>query len=149
MDSTLLNLFHSKYERGGKTANTHDCKSLFVEVMNRYGNDVQAPDIETLAVEQVVAAEAKGEYAYTDVDSSIIENELASGKWEKIDEPVEGCAVCIALDPMKPKQVQHLGVYIGDGKFLHILKDMGVVTTRIDDRFFRRKIRGFYKWKNS
>ncbi len=149
MDSTLLDLFHSKYERGGKSPQTHDCKSLFVEVMNRYGNPVQAPDIEVLAVEQVVAAQAKGEYAYTHIDSAMIKAEIDSGKWEKLETPVEGCAVVIALDPHQPDLIQHLGVYVGDGKFMHILQDMGVLTTRIDDRFWGKKIRGYYKWKNS
>lgn len=149
MDSTLLDLFGAKYERRGSTPNTYDCKSLFVEVMNRYGHPIKTPDIEVLAIEQVLAAEARGEYAYTEIDANMIQSEIASGRWEKIDQPEEGCAVVIALDPAKPNLVQHLGVYIGDNKFIHILKNTGVITTRLDDRFFQRKIRGYYKWKNS
>ena len=145
----LLDLFKSKYERGAKTPGTHDCRSLFVEVMHRYGCPVEVADIEKMAIEEVLAAQSRGDYAYTDIDYALVEHEIASGNWEKIDEPVEGCAVCMALDSNNPDKIQHVGVYVGDGKFIHILEDTGVVTTRIDDRFFRRKIRGFYKWKNS
>jgi cell wall-associated NlpC family hydrolase len=57
--------------------------------------------------------------------------------------------VTIALDHDKPNLVQHLGVYIGEGKFIHIMQKTGVVVTRIDHAFFKRKIRGYYRWKNS
>lgn len=147
MASTLHDLCKAKYLRGGTDPNIGlDCKSLFVEAMNIYGNKVDVGDIEIYAVEEVMAAMARGECAYTDVDSSMIENELKSGKWEKLDEPIIGCAVIMALDSMKPDKVQHLGVYIGDGRFIHILETTGVIISRTDDRFFRRKIRGFYKW---
>jgi len=146
VDSILLDLFKTKYERGAKTPGTHDCKCLFVEVMHRYGNPIKVSDIEVLAVEEVVAAMARKEYPYTDVDAAVIEKELQSGKWKKIEIPVEGCAVVIALDSDKPNLIQHLGVYVGENKFIHILEEQGVITTRIDDRFFRRKIRGFYEW---
>lgn len=147
VDSILHNLCKSKYQRGANEPGVAmDCKSLFVEAMKVFGNDVKVADIEIYAIEQIIAAQARGEYAYTDIDSSMIEDELKSGKWEKLDEPIAGCAVTMALDSMKPELVQHLGVYIGDGKFIHILEDIGVVISRTDDRFFRRKIKGFYKW---
>jgi len=64
----------------------------------------------------------------------------------KIDEPVAGCAVVMAIDPMHPDLIQHIGVYIGEGKFIHILENHGVIVSRINDRFFSKKIRGFYRW---
>lgn len=137
----------AKYKRGGRSADEGlDCKSLFVEVMNRCGNDVRTPDIEVFAVERVAASLARGEYPYSEADAGLVAQELRSGKWQKIDAPEFGCAVLMALDPDKPALIQHLGVYIGGERFIHILEDMGVIVSRIDDRFFRRKIRGFYRW---
>lgn len=147
MDSTLLDLFNGKYERGGKTPGTYDCRSLFIEVMHRLGNDIRISDVEHVAVEQVAASLANNEYPYTNADSRVIDREIQSGKWEKLDVPERGCAVCIALDAAKPDLVQHLGVYIGNNKFIHILQDRNVSVTDINDRFFRRKIRGYYRWK--
>lgn len=120
--------------------------TLFLEVMQHYGNDVKHEDIEQMAIEEVLSAQGRGEYPYTDHDSSAIEREISSGRWTKLDTPEIGCAVAMALDSFHPDKVQHLGVYIGENKFIHILEDIGVLTTRIDDRFFRRKIKGFYRW---
>ena len=149
MDSILHDLFGAKYERRSGNPGSYDCKSLFVEVMNRYGNEISTPDIEVLAIEKVLAAQARGEYAYTEIDAAMIQAEIDSGKWEQIDNPEPGCAVTIALDPNKPDLIQHLGVYVGDGKFIHIMQKTGVIVTRIDDIFFKRKIRGYYRWKKS
>lgn len=146
MDSTLHNLFGATYERGAKSPETQDCKSLFLEIMNHYGNHITIRDIEILAVEQVAAAQAKGEYPYTQVDSQIVQEHIESGKWQKLNKPEIGCAVCIALDANHPDMVQHVGVYVGDNKFIHIMQKTGVITTPINHLFFRRKIRGFYKW---
>ena len=55
----------------------------------------------------------------------------------------------MTLDHDKPNLGQHLGVDIGKGKCIHIRQKTGVVVTRIDDVFFKRKIRGYYRWKNS
>ena len=143
----LKDLIGMPYERGGKTPGTHDCRSLFIEVMNRFDNKVSVPDIEQTAIEDVVAAHARGEYPYSQSDSGIVNRELGSGKWQKLDEPEIGCAVCIALDPYHPDLIQHLGVYIGSNKFIHTLERHGVMTSRVNDLYFRRKIRGYYKWK--
>ena len=149
MDSTLLDLFKTKYERGAKTPDTHDCKSLTVEVLHRFGIPIKTEDIGVLAVEEVISAMARNEYPYSECDAAIIEKELSNGQWEKIDVPEKGCVVAMALDPMHHDLIQHLGVYIGENKFIQILEDTGVTTTNVNDRFFKRKIRGFYKWKDS
>ena len=143
---SLKDLIGMPYERGGKTPGTYDCRSLFIEVMNRFGNKVIVADIEETAVEIVTSKLAIGEYPYTESDNQIVNQELQSGKWQQLDEPEIGCAVCIALDPHRPKLIQHLGVYIGENKFIHILERHGVITSRVNDLFFKRKIRGYYKW---
>jgi len=83
VDSTLLKLFNSKFERGGKTPGTHDCQTLFVEVMKHYGHNVVPVDIGKMAIEQVVAMQARGEYPYSYVDEKIIKQEISTNKWQK------------------------------------------------------------------
>jgi len=100
--------------------------------MQLYGHDVNDTDTAVYATENV---------------SKLIQDAADSGKWEKIEEPEEGCVIIFALDPDYPDLAQHLGVYIGDQKFIHILEKRGVCTNRIDDRFFSKKCRGFYRWK--
>lgn len=40
--------------------------------------------------------------------------------------------------------VNHVGVYIGDGRFLHTREKTGVLIERIDSPAWRRRIEGFY-----
>jgi len=128
----LIQLFKAPFVRGGRNIETGlDCQGLFIELMRYYGHEVK---------ESFVA-----EYATQEV-AQVVEKEIGSGKWLKLNEPEIGCAVGMALDSMFPFLVQHLGIYIGEGKFIHILEKRGVVTNKITDRFFSGKIRGYYRW---
>ena len=135
MDSRLTELFDTTFVRGGREIKTGlDCQGLLLKMMEIYNFDVKEYDVASYA---------------TEVVSRMISDASATEKWEKISSPEEGCVVVIALDPMQPDKAQHLGVYIGEGKFIHILKKRGVLTSRINDRFFAQKLRGFYKWKKA
>ena len=127
----LSDLFDAEFKSGGRTGGARDCQGLFIEVMRRFGHDVSDIEIASDAVVAVVSA---------------IDGEAQNGKWLPIDEPEPGCAVTLALDSNYPAHAQHLGVYLGGGKFIHILQKRGVLVSRIDDRFFRGKIRGYYRW---
>ena len=130
-DVDLVDFFGAQFRSGGRGNGLFDCQGLFLEVMRRYGHDVQERDT--------------AEYA-TEVVAALIAGEEKSGKWQRISQPEEGCAVTLALDPDAPEKAQHLGVYVGDGRFIHILKNRAVTASRIDDRFFCCKIRGYYRW---
>ena len=128
----LTKLFGAPFVRGGRDVKIGlDCQGLFLEAMRAFGNEVEDTDT--------------AEYA-TEVVAGLISEAIENGKWEKIDAPEEGCAVAIALDSIALDKTDHLGVFIGENKFIHILEKRGVVTNRIDDKFFRNKIRGFYRW---
>ena len=147
VDSILHNLSKSKYQRGAyQPGIAMDCRSMFLEVMHHCGNHIVSDDIEECAIEHVIAAQARGEYPYTENDAAIIVREIKTGKWQKIDQPEKGCAVVMALDTFRPNQVQHLGVCIDNIRFIHILEKHGCLISRTDDRFFKNKIRGYYRW---
>ena len=74
-----------------------------------------------------------------------IENERISGRWEKTEILEQGCIVIMALDPDYPDLIQHLGVYIGEGWILHTLSGRNSSLTKTTDRFFGKKIRGYYR----
>lgn len=132
MDSKLRELFGAKFVDGGRDPKVGlDCYGLFVRSMAVFGNNLPDKSISAYA---------------TEIASKEIGVEIEE-KWEELSQPEVGCAVVMAIDPEHPDLVQHLGVYIGDGKFIHIVEKTGVVLTSITDRFWRRKIRGYYKWK--
>lgn len=133
MDLRFIELFRAKFVRGGRDLEKGvDCQGIFLMAMKLYGYDVLDTDTACYA---------------TKVVSNLIDKAVKSDKWEKIEIPEEGCVVVFALDPMYPNLAQHLGVCVGEGKFIHILEKRGVCITRIDDRFFSKKLRGCYKWK--
>lgn len=67
-----------------------------------------------------------------------------SEHWEKVEEPNYGDVVAMAHNLAHPKIVQHVGVYLGDGKILHTLNKLDSHISSIET--LRPIIKGFYKW---
>jgi len=100
-----------------------------MEAQRRFGNNVpdfQIPCKATARIGEAVSSEI--------------------GRWERIEEPEAGCAVLMALSPEMPEVVQHFGVYVGGGRFLHTLEKTGSILSSAHDGFWKLKIRGFYRW---
>lgn len=132
MNSKLRELFKASFVNGGREISTGlDCQGLLLRAMEIYGHKISDTEVASYATEIVASA---------------IVGQTKSQKWERIDKPEEGCVVTMALDSMRPDLVQHVGVYIGEDRFIHILEKRGVVTNRLSDRFFQQKIRGYYRW---
>jgi len=115
---------------GGRDPKTGlDCWGLCREALQRFGDNV--PDFpmacyDALQINMIVLAEEP--------------------RWRRLDVPEHGSVVCFALDPMVPWLIQHLGVYLGGGRIIHTLEKRGSSLISMDHRFFRGKIRGFYRW---
>ncbi|HSV27245.1 MAG TPA: NlpC/P60 family protein [Sedimentisphaerales bacterium] len=69
----------------------------------------------------------------------------AAHDWRRADVPQPGDLVAITADPRMPEVVQHFGVYIGDGRFIHATARTGVMVARTDDRFWGPRIAGYYR----
>lgn len=65
----------------------------------------------------------------------------ARGNWTQINEPVVPCIVTFKFNS---KFVNHVGVYIGAGQFIHNREKIGVNIDRIDSPAWRHRISGFY-----
>jgi len=65
-------------------------------------------------------------------------------QWQQIVKPEVPCIVAIKRHP---RFVSHCGIYIGNGKFIHSLRDVGVILSRITDPRWRHKIIGYYKYE--
>ena len=126
----LSGLIGIPFVDGGRDPATGlDCWGLFMEVQKRFGVDV--PDF------QVSCHSTPG------IDDAFAE---AIGRWRRIEKPTPGCGVALAIDPNFPDTVQHFGVYIGGGKFLHTLEKTGAILTSVHHEFWKNKVRGFYEW---
>jgi len=52
----------------------------------------------------------------------------------------------MCIDPENPAAVTHVGVYVGGGRVLHTLEKRGSSTFMLSDRYFGKKIEGFWRW---
>ena len=69
-----------------------------------------------------------------------------SKDWEEIEEPEFGCIVAMAHDLAHPKIVQHVGIYVGDGKIIHTINKLDSHVSKLE--MLKPIIRGFYKWRH-
>ena len=80
----------------------------------------------------------------TDAIGAAVEGERLLGRWRHWhahDAPVPSL---VAIRFNSPLIVNHTGVYIGGGRFLHTRELTGVAVERIDSPSWKRRIEGFY-----
>jgi cell wall-associated NlpC family hydrolase len=69
-----------------------------------------------------------------------------SENWEEVEEPRMFDVIAMAYDPKHPNLVQHFGVYIGGGKILHTLANVGSHTAKLNSPLIKNTIKGIYRW---
>lgn len=119
--------------RGRDVKTGLDCYGLVKEVYKRFGHDIP-------------------EYT-ADYDDVKKVNELITGKtsiksnWKKVNIDVMPVPCLLAIRfGVPPGVVNHTGVYIGDGKFIHIRENIGVCVDRINSPAWKRQIEGCYEF---
>ena len=105
-----------------------DCWGLAREMFRRQGIDV--PDYHISAMR---TAEIAQEMTAEEMD------------WESLREPQEGCLVLLRLDPNV--WANHVGIYLGEGKFIHAYSATGTSIGRLAR--WRSRVVGFYRPKGA
>ena len=124
MDFTYDDLIGIPFVDGGRDAKKGlDCWGLVKEAFRRQGYEV--PDYNISAAE---AADIAGAMKKQEDD------------WIHLDEPQVGCLVLLRLTP--GLWANHVGIYIGDGRFLHAYLPTGVCIDRL--RRWQSRIVGYY-----
>lgn len=103
----------------------YSCYGLLCEVYRRYGIMLPRTNI---AVTACRSASAKEIAAHT------------KKNWQQIEAPCVPCGVLIRSG--NPAFADHIGVYIGDGRLLHITINRNVVVDRLN--IWEKKIIGYY-----
>lgn len=119
--------------RGRDISKGVDCYGLVMEIFKRCGHNIP-------------------EYT-ADYDNVEAVNELIAGKtaiksnWKRLDAEhlVVPCLMAIRFGVPKGV-VNHTGVYIGNGKFIHIRENTGVCVDRINSPAWKRQIEGYYEF---
>jgi len=100
------------YQRGGETKAGMDCSGLVVAVYKQYSGFKLPHDTKKLF--KLVKRIDKGNLAYGDLV-------FFSDGWFG---------------------VSHVGIYIGEGKFVHSIEDFGVIISSIEEDYYKKKYIG-------
>ena len=112
------------FENGGRTLRGFDCWGLVMEVYRRRGIKLKDYPIDAMSTARI-AQELK----------------LNEGNWIKVETPEEGDLVVMHL--CCAQWANHVGVYIGNGRFVHAYAGGGVCIERIAR--WKGRIAGFYR----
>jgi cell wall-associated NlpC family hydrolase len=112
----------------------YDCWGLAQAVFHKFG--VMVPDYGR-GISCFASAEAYEQF------------KRCIGDWVQIQTPEEPCLVAMRFNREAPEMVQHYGVYVGQGKVLHILNKTQSILSNIADTYYKRVIEGFYQWKKA
>ena len=118
--------------RGRNVKEGLDCYGLVMEVYKRY--DITIP-------------EYNADFNDSRKISGIIKQEAKKSCWQRADATDLPVPCIVAIRFGVPKGiVNHTGVYIGNGKFIHTRENIGVCVDRINSLAWSRCIEGFYKY---
>lgn len=103
MFDMYTDLLDKKYERG-----TMDCVILAQEVFRRHGIDVPVSDAARIAVDSIDSEKGQWNFIIDVIEST----------WKQVLKPEAPCLVAI----FSAGHANHIGVYIGDNRFIHVSK---------------------------
>jgi cell wall-associated NlpC family hydrolase len=120
----VTDLIGKPFIDGGRGPEGYDCWGLCLEVFKRHG--IELPDY------KIYCYDSAGFF-------TLFQGALP--QWARCDPPEIPSVVTVRLNfPV----VNHVGVYIGEGKFLHTRDKTGVVIERLDAPQWRYRTEGFY-----
>lgn len=132
---SINDLVGKKFELGARGPNTYDCHGLAIEVFKRYNIDFPDIDIAGMAMKEVTEM----------LDREIYKHINILKDWKSIEKPEVPCLIILKGHF---KFANHLGVYLGSGKFIHASENKyggHVCVNRLSDPLWRRRINGYYK----
>jgi hypothetical protein len=116
---------------GGRGPDGYDCWGLCLEVFRRHGVDL--PDY------KLCCHDTEGFFG-------LFVGELP--RWTRHEPPDVPVPSVVAIRFNSP-MVNHVGICVGDGRFLNTREKTGVVIERLDSLYWRNRIEGFYTPGNS
>lgn len=135
MRNDLADLIGIPFVDGGRNKETGlDCYGVCQAAARRFGQEL--PDFTTAC------------YDATIIHMTVLDQAL-TGNWTRLTEPEPGCLVVMAIDPQVPDICQHIGIHIGGGEILHTIKKIGSHIIKTDHKFYKNKIKGYYRWNGN
>ena len=135
MDSTLQTLCNGRYVASGRGevdafgVHQFDCWGFVMAIFDHFG--VTIPDY----------TEHPDNFDHV---AKRYQSASASPLWEQIATPQSPCLVAMAT--VRPDVCNHFGVYLGNGVFVHVQRNRGVHTDRIDAAPWTRFVHSFWRF---
>lgn len=131
-------IINAKFVDGGRGENNeYDCWGLCLEVFRRCGMEI--PDysvvINDLSNPDVISAEDKAS-----ITKAI--NEYKISTFKRLNQPCVPCIVVLRY--CLGNYYNHIGVYLGFNRFIHIATDRGCVIENLNSPVWRQRVEGFY-----
>jgi len=121
-------LLKVKFVRGGRDAAIGlDCYGLCKEVYKRIGIDL--PEYDSPDSRETV--------------DNVVQSQ--KGEFERLEQPQ---AYSFVLFSIRPPYESHIGIVLEDKKrFIHMLESTGCSIERLDGMFWKKRVRGFYRFR--
>lgn len=120
----LTDLLGKRFADHGRGPDKFDCYGLAAEVFKRYG--VNLPDY------KISCKNA------SKIDSTI---EKERSNWKRLDKPENPSLVVMRFNS---NLYNHVGVYIGNGQFIHTARKTGVRIESVESIYWKNRIEGYY-----
>lgn len=123
-------------DSGRDPAKGLDCWGLCMEVYRRMG--ITVPDYGLNVPSAYASAEKESQYRQA----------AEAGLWERVHgRPQPGDLITMSTDGRLPRAVNHFGVVIPGGRFVHTCLNHNAEAPKLHDPAWAPRMRGFWRWK--
>jgi len=125
------------FKREGRDKDGMDCQGVAIEVLSRYNIELENSETDGMNIQKISVMLSNSLHEHIDI----------SEDWVEIDKPEEPCLITMRVIP---PFVSHVGVYIGNKQFIHVLKNKfggTVCVNKINQHPWRDNIVGYYRKK--
>lgn len=123
------------YKELGRTSSGIDCYGL-ITLIFKEKLGVILPDFTELIYD-------KERYAVTKQEDHILYN--IGLRWKEVTNPKE-FDILVFNDSKELDLSKHVGLFIGDDKFIHSLRRSSSVITKLDNMFWKSKLSAILRW---
>lgn len=138
--SDLLGKKFEYFERGPEE---YDCAGVVIEIWKRAGIclPINCKSSTDNAVQEKRFEQYISELCVKIANTKEEINALAANAWADL------CLMDLITFQIIPRYTTHCGVYVGDGRFVHIMSKISVAREELDNPMWINKIRGFYRYR--